>query len=58
MSLKITRKIIDAVHEGGLDSVSWEKFPHFGFEIPKTVPGVPTEILHPKNTWSNKGEYD
>lgn len=31
MSLKITRRIIDAVHEGALDDAEFEKFPHFGF---------------------------
>jgi phosphoenolpyruvate carboxykinase (ATP) len=58
MSLKITRKIIDAIHEGGLDNVEWTKFPVFGFHIPKSVEGVPSEILNPRNTWSNKTEYD
>lgn len=58
MSLKITRKIIDAIHEGGMDNVEWEKFPIFGFQIPKAIEGVPTEILNPRNTWTNKAEYD
>lgn len=58
MSLKITRKIIDAVHEGGFDNVEWEKFPVFGFHIPKSCPGVDSNILNPRNTWSNKEEFD
>jgi phosphoenolpyruvate carboxykinase (ATP) len=58
MSLKITRRIIDAIHDGELDNVEWEKFPVFGFHIPKSVPDVPSEILNPRNTWSNKSEYD
>ena len=29
----------------------------FGFEIPKACEGVPSEILNPINTVSNKSEY-
>lgn len=31
MSLKITRRIIDFVHEGDMDAIEWETFPIFGF---------------------------
>lgn len=31
MSLKLTRKIIDFVHEGDVNSLKWEEFPIFGF---------------------------
>jgi phosphoenolpyruvate carboxykinase (ATP) len=32
--------------------------PRFGFDIPCDVPGVPHEILIPKGTWREPGEYD
>lgn len=35
MSLKLTRSIIDYVHDNDVDALEWEKFPIFGFEIPK-----------------------
>ena len=51
MKLPYTRKIIDAIHDGLLENVEFEKTPVFNLSIPKNVPGVPTEILNPKNTW-------
>jgi phosphoenolpyruvate carboxykinase (ATP) len=58
MSLKVTRKIIDAVHSGELNSASFEEFPVFGFKIPKSIQGVQPEILMPKNTWADKAAFD
>jgi phosphoenolpyruvate carboxykinase (ATP) len=58
MSLKVTRRIIDAVHEGALKDVEFEKVPYFNFHIPKTIPGVDSTLLNPRNTWSDKADYD
>nr|WP_289038095.1 hypothetical protein [uncultured Allobacillus sp.] len=30
----------------------------FGLHIPTECPGVPTEALHPKKTWTDKDRYD
>jgi len=30
----------------------------FNLEFPTEVNGVPTQILNPRNSWSNKAEYD
>ena len=32
--------------------------PVFGFAVPTACPGVPAEILMPRNTWSDKASYD
>lgn len=58
MSLAHTRSIINAALEGKLNNVSFTKDPVFGLQIPNEVPGVPTEILTPRNTWSDKDAYD
>lgn len=58
MKLAFTRAIIDAIHSGQLASAPTQKDPVFGFEIVTAAPGVPGEILLPKNTWSEKSAYD
>lgn len=58
MKLSYTRAMITAALAGKLAKVDFEEFPVFGFMIPKEVPGVPAEVLNPKNTWENKAEYD
>ena len=58
MSLKYTRAIIDAIHDGSLKGVEFRIDPLFGFQIPKTCNGVPDEILNPKSTWPDASAYD
>ncbi|MFI5196744.1 MAG: phosphoenolpyruvate carboxykinase (ATP) [Chitinophagales bacterium] len=58
MKLSYTRSMITAAMNGDLNTVSYEPHPVFGVLMPKTVPGVPAEILIPRNTWANKDAYD
>jgi phosphoenolpyruvate carboxykinase (ATP) len=58
MKLSYTRAMITAALEGKLDKVEFTKDPVFGFEIPASCPGVPSEILVPRNTWADKQAYD
>ncbi|MCC7233465.1 MAG: phosphoenolpyruvate carboxykinase (ATP) [Bacteroidia bacterium] len=58
IKLSYTRAMITAALNGELDKVSYETMPVFGLNIPATCPGVPTEILNPRNTWADKHEYD
>jgi phosphoenolpyruvate carboxykinase (ATP) len=58
IKLKYTRAIIDAIHNNDFDNVETVIDPQFGFEVPLSCPGVPSEILVPKNTWEDKGNYD
>lgn len=57
MSIKFTRSIVDAIHNGSLEKAEFEKDPIFGFEVPKTCPNVPTEVLIPQNSWADKDAY-
>lgn len=58
MSLKYTRALIAAALNGDLEKVGYEKHNVFGIAIPKTCPGVPADILNPRNTWTSKEDYD
>jgi phosphoenolpyruvate carboxykinase (ATP) len=58
MSLKHTRAMITAAMNGDLDNVAYEPHATFGFLKPQEVPGVPSEVLDPRNTWADKEAYD
>lgn len=58
MKLSYTRAMITAALEGVLDDVETLADPVFGVAVPKEVPGVPTEVLTPRNTWADKAAYD
>ena len=58
MKLSYTRAMITSALEGKLDNVEFEAHPVFGMLMPKECPGVPTEVLNPRNTWKDKNEYD
>lgn len=58
MKLDFTRAMITAALEGKLDNVTYEAHPVFGMMIPTSCPGVPAEILNPRNTWADVNEYD
>ena len=58
MDINLTRKMVNATLNGDLDNVEYVYDPLLHVEIPKTCPGVPSDILFPKNTWEDKAGYD
>lgn len=50
--LKYTRAILDAIHSGELAKVEFENYETFNLAVPKTCTGVPSELLNPRNAWS------
>ena len=58
MKIKYTRAMLNAALDGSLDDVEFVKDERFGFEIPTSCPNVPSEVLVPRNTWTNGEEYD
>ena len=58
ISIKHTRALLDAAFEGKLDGVECDVHPVLNLRMPKSCPGVPSEILDPRNTWADKAAYD
>jgi phosphoenolpyruvate carboxykinase (ATP) len=58
MKLSYTRAMITAAINGELNDVTYEAHPIFGMQMPTTCPNVPSEILIPRNTWTDKDAYD
>jgi len=60
ISIKHTRALLNAALRGDIDpdKVEYHQHPVFGLKIPGECPGVPAEILDPRNTWRDKNEYD
>ena len=58
IKLKYTRAIIDAIHGGSLKGPQFHIDPVFGLSFPSGCPGVPADILNPRNTWADKDAFD
>lgn len=58
MKLKYTRAMITAALNGDLDHVEYQDHVVFGIAKPQSCPGVPSEVLNPRNTWEDKTLYD
>ncbi len=58
IKIAYTRAMIRAALSGQLADADFEADPIFGVLIPSHVPGVPTEILKPRNLWKDGASYD
>ena len=58
MRLDYTRAMIHAAMEGKLDDVETRPDPVFGIGVPVAVPGVPQDLLNPRQTWDDPAAYD
>lgn len=58
VSIKHTRAMVSAALSGALDAVQYTPHPVFQVLVPAQVPGVPTEILDPRNAWEDAEAYD
>jgi phosphoenolpyruvate carboxykinase (ATP) len=54
IKLANTRAIIDAIHRGALAKAATEPDPVFGLDVVTKCLNVPSEILIPRNVWSDK----
>lgn len=58
MSIQHTRALLRAALDGSLAKVEFVRDPFFGLMMPKAVPGIPSEVLNPRETWADKDAYD
>jgi phosphoenolpyruvate carboxykinase (ATP) len=58
MSLPHTRALVTAALDGSLAGTEFTTEPAFGLSIPTSCPGVPAELLNPRNVWADKAAYD
>jgi len=58
MDIGLTRKLVEAALTGALDDVPYDLDPLFKISVPRRVPGVPTDVLTPKNTWRDPEAYE
>ncbi len=58
IDLPDTQAIIDAIHSGALKDAPLATDPVFGLHVVTEVPGVPSEILIPRDTWADREAFD
>jgi phosphoenolpyruvate carboxykinase (ATP) len=58
MPIQHTRALLAAALEGKLEGSPMRQDSNFGLYVPEACPGVPAEMLRPRETWSDKGAYD
>jgi len=58
ISIKDTRKIIDAILDGSIDQAPTKMIPYFNLEIPTELSGVDNGILDPRDTYADPAEWD
>jgi phosphoenolpyruvate carboxykinase (ATP) len=58
MKLGYTRAMVNAALSGALGGAEFAPDPVFGIDVPAAVPGVPSEVLRPRDTWADGSAYD
>jgi len=58
MKIAHTRAMINAALSGALAAVPVQRDAIFNLDVPTTCPGVPADVLNPRNTWKDKAAYD
>jgi phosphoenolpyruvate carboxykinase (ATP) len=58
IDLPSTRKIINAILNGSLKEAQYNSLPVFNLSIPLSVPGVPSDLLDPREKWSSSQEWN
>jgi phosphoenolpyruvate carboxykinase (ATP) len=57
-SIPVTRAVINAIQTGKLRNVETETMPVFNLLVPKTLEGVDSKLLNPRNTWADTEKFE
>ncbi|MFN4088661.1 MAG: phosphoenolpyruvate carboxykinase [Alphaproteobacteria bacterium] len=58
MKIAHTRTLVRGALDGSLAGLEAKRDPFFGLHVPVACPGVPADVLNPRNTWADKDAYD
>lgn len=58
MNLTYTRAMVTAALNGEINKLPVKHHDIFNLDMPTSCPGVPDDVLDPRNTWSDKDRYD
>ena len=58
IKLGYTRAMVAAIHSGDLAKAKTVKESSFGLDVVTSCPGVPGELLQPRETWTDAAAYD
>jgi phosphoenolpyruvate carboxykinase (ATP) len=58
ISIKDTRRIIDAILDGSIDAAPTRVIPYFNLEVPTELHDVDSSILDPRDTYSDPAQWE
>src|SRR5207247_512989 len=58
MSIDVSRAVVAAILDGALARARFRPDPIFGVLVPEDCPGVPRQVLSPRDTWPDAAVYD
>ena len=58
VSIKATRAIIDAIHDGSIDDAEMQTLPLFNLSVPTALAGVDSKVLDPRSSYADASEWE